>query len=90
MSQLLRAIPDNAAVLLVAMWIRLPSVGPGSVLADIIGSERHTIPVRLTKIFRQAASSQIIVNAHRINQGQMPLMREDGTSDFYVIPADRS
>jgi ATP-dependent exoDNAse (exonuclease V) alpha subunit len=56
-------------------------------LNSSIGSER--IPtVRLTEIFRQAATSQIIVNAHRINQGQMPLMREEGTSDFYVIPAD--
>jgi exodeoxyribonuclease V alpha subunit len=87
MSQLLRAIPENAAVLLVGDVDQLPSVGPGSVLADIITSER--IPtVRLTEIFRQAATSQIIVNAHRINQGQMPLMREDGTSDFYVIAAD--
>jgi exodeoxyribonuclease V alpha subunit len=87
MSQLLRAIPENAAVLLVGDVNQLPSVGPGSVLADIIGSER--IPtVRLTENFRQAATSQIIVNAHRINQGQMPLMREDGSSDFYVIAAD--
>ena len=53
MSQLLRAIPDNAAVLLVGDVDQLPSVGPGSVLADIIASER--IPtVRLTEIFRQA------------------------------------
>src|ERR687887_975836 len=87
MSQLLRAIPDQAAVLLVGDVDQLPSVGPGSVLADIIASER--IPtVRLTEIFRQAATSQIIVNAHRINQGQMPLMREDSQSDFYVIAAD--
>ena len=87
MSQLLRAIPENAAVLLVGDVDQLPSVGPGSVLADIITSER--IPtVTLTEIFRQAATSQIIVNAHRINQGQMPLLREDGQSDFYVIPAD--
>src|SRR5437867_4444673 len=87
MSQLLRAIPDHAAVLLVGDVDQLPSVGPGSVLADIITSER--IPtVRLTEIFRQAVTSQIIVNAHRINQGQMPLIREDGTSDFYVIAAD--
>ena len=42
----------------------------------------------LTEIFRQAATSQIIVNAHRINQGQLPIMREESTSDFYVIPAD--
>ena len=87
MSQLLRAIPDKAAVLLVGDVDQLPSVGPGAVLADIIASER--IPtVTLTEIFRQAATSQIIVNAHRINQGQLPLMREDSHSDFYVIPAD--
>jgi exodeoxyribonuclease V alpha subunit len=87
MSQLLRAIPDKAAVLLVGDVDQLPSVGPGSVLADIITSGR--IPtVTLTEIFRQAATSQIIVNAHRINQGQLPAMREDGQSDFYVIPAD--
>src|SRR2546427_2135116 len=87
MSQLLRAIPNNAAVLLVGDVDQLPSVGPGTVLADIIASGR--IPtVTLTEIFRQAATSQIIVNAPRVNQGQMPLMREDGPSDFYVIPAD--
>src|SRR2546422_2477772 len=87
MHQLLRAIPDDAAVLMVGDVDQLPSVGPGAVLADLIAS--GSIPtVTLTEIFRQAASSQIIVNAHRINQGQMPLMREDGQSDFYVIPAD--
>lgn len=87
MSQLLRAMPETAAVLLVGDVDQLPSVGPGSVLADIIGSAR--IPtVRLTEIFRQAATSQIIVNAHRMNQGQLPLMQEDSASDFYVIPAD--
>jgi exodeoxyribonuclease V alpha subunit len=87
MSQLLRAIPDNAAVVLVGDVDQLPSVGPGSVLADMIASERMPT-VRLTEIFRQAATSQIIVNAHRINQGQLPAMREDSSSDFYVIPAD--
>src|SRR3989442_8618548 len=87
MSQLLRAIPDNAAVLLVGDVDQLPSVGPGAVLAAVIGSSRLPT-VTLTEIFRQAVTSQIIVNAHRINQGQMPLMREDGSSDFYVIPAD--
>jgi exodeoxyribonuclease V alpha subunit len=87
MQQLLRAIPNNAAVLLVGDVDQLPSVGPGAVLADIIASER--IPtVTLTEIFRQAATSQIIVNAHRINQGQMPMLREESSSDFYVIPAD--
>jgi exodeoxyribonuclease V alpha subunit len=87
MSQLLRAIPDKAGVLLVGDVDQLPSVGPGAVLADVITSER--IPtVTLTEIFRQAATSQIIVNAHRINQGQLPVMREESKSDFYVIPAD--
>jgi len=87
MSQLLRAIPDHAAVLLVGDVDQLPSVGPGAVLADII-SARRLPTVTLTEIFRQAATSQIIVNAHRMNQGQLPVMREDGQSDFYVIPAD--
>ena len=50
---------------------QLPSVGPGQVLADIIGSGAVPV-VRLTEVFRQAAQSQIIVNAHRINHGQMP------------------
>jgi len=87
MSQLLRAIPDKAAVLLVGDVDQLPSVGPGTVLADIIASGR--IPtVTLTEIFRQAATSQIIVNAHRMNQGQLPIMHDDGQSDFYVIRAN--
>jgi exodeoxyribonuclease V alpha subunit len=87
MHQLLRAIPDNAAVLLVGDVDQLPSVGPGAVLADIITS--GCIPtVTLTEIFRQAATSQIIVNAHRINQGHLPVMRDERGSDFYVILAD--
>jgi exodeoxyribonuclease V alpha subunit len=87
MAQLLRAIPDKAAVLLVGDVDQLPSVGPGTVLADIIASGR--IPtVTLTEIFRQAATSQIIVNAHRMNQGQLPIMHDDGQSDFYVIRAN--
>jgi exodeoxyribonuclease V alpha subunit len=87
MAQLLRAIPAPAAVLLVGDVDQLPSVGPGAVLADIITSGR--IPtVTLTEIFRQAASSQIIVNAHRINRGQMPATPETSDTDFYVITAD--
>ena len=92
MHQLLRAIPDQAAVLLVGDVDQLPSVGPGSVLSDIITS--GCIPtVTLTEIFRQAATSQIIVNAHRINQGKMPVESDDTESDqpvrdFYVIPAE--
>jgi exodeoxyribonuclease V alpha subunit len=91
MHQLLRAIPDPAAVLLVGDVDQLPSVGAGAVLADIIAS--GCVPtVRLTEIFRQAAASQIIVNAHRINQGQMPEMKApadpEAETDFYVIPAE--
>jgi exodeoxyribonuclease V alpha subunit len=93
MHQLLRAVPDQAAILMVGDVDQLPSVGPGSVLSDIITSGR--IPtVTLTEIFRQAATSQIIVNAHRINQGKMPVepdAAEDGEEiirDFYVIPAE--
>ena len=88
MNQLLKAVPDSAALLLVGDVDQLPSVGPGAVLSDIISS--GVIPVvRLTEIFRQAATSKIIVNAHRINQGQMPLpaQKEAELSDFYFIPA---
>jgi len=70
-NQLFRAVPEHAAMLLVGDVDQLPSVGPGSVLAEIIGSER--VPtVRLTEIFRQAESSRIVVNAHRINRGESP------------------
>jgi exodeoxyribonuclease V alpha subunit len=87
MNQLLRAVPDHCAVLLVGDVDQLPSVGPGAVLADLIGS--GAVPtVRLTKIFRQAASSKIIVNAHRINQGQMPERPGAAESDFYFIGSD--
>ncbi len=87
MNQLLRAVPAHCALLLVGDVDQLPSVGPGSVLADMIGS--GAVPtVKLTEIFRQAASSRIIVNAHRINQGQMPEATGKTESDFYFIPAD--
>ena len=87
MNQLLRAVPDHCAVLLVGDVDQLPSVGPGAVLADMIGS--GAVPtLRLTEIFRQAAASKIIVNAHRINQGLMPERSETAQSDFYFIDAD--
>jgi exodeoxyribonuclease V alpha subunit len=88
MNQVLRAIPSHAALLLVGDVDQLPSVGPGTVLADLIDSQRITT-VRLTEIFRQAASSRIIVNAHRINQGKMPERpREGEESDFYFVEAE--
>ena len=88
MNKLLSAVPSRAALMIVGDVDQLPSVGPGAVLADIIDS--GVVPtVRLTEIFRQAASSRIIINAHRINKGEMPLKAE-GTelSDFYFIPAE--
>jgi exodeoxyribonuclease V alpha subunit len=87
MNQFLRAIPDRAGLLIVGDVDQLPSVGPGAVLADMIDSGR--IPtVCLTEIFRQAKTSQIIVNAHRINQGRIPRPDPDQQpSDFYVIAA---
>jgi exodeoxyribonuclease V alpha subunit len=87
MQALSKSIPDQAALLIVGDIDQLPSVGPGQVLADIIGS--GAIPVvRLTEVFRQAAASRIIVNAHRINRGSMPdLYPPSGDSDFYFVPA---
>jgi exodeoxyribonuclease V alpha subunit len=86
MRALLRALPDQAALLLVGDVDQLPSVGPGQVLADIIAS--GAVPViRLTEVFRQAAASRIITNAHRINQGLMPEMTVPEGSDFYFIEA---
>ena len=88
MQALLKAIPDNAALLIVGDIDQLPSVGPGQVLADVIAS--GSVPVvRLTEVFRQAAQSKIIASAHRINQGSMPdLARPEGDSDFYFVQAD--
>ena len=87
MRSLLQALPDAAALLIVGDVDQLPSVGPGQVLADIIGS--GAIPVvRLTEIFRQAAQSQVIVNAHRINHGQMPDLTVQEGSDFFFVEAD--
>jgi exodeoxyribonuclease V alpha subunit len=88
MHALLKAVPDHAALLIVGDIDQLPSVGPGQVLADVIGS--GAIPVvRLTEVFRQAAQSKIITSAHRINQGQLPdLTKPDGERDFYFVPAE--
>ena len=84
MQAVLRAIPRRAALILVGDVDQLPSVGPGQVLADIITS--GILPVmRLTEIFRQAAESRIIINAHRINSGQMPLPTDEPQSDFHVV-----
>ena len=83
---LLAALPDRAAMLIVGDVDQLPSVGPGQVLADIIAS--NSVPVvRLTEVFRQAAQSRVIVNAHRINAGRMPELDAAPDSDFFFIDA---
>ena len=88
MHALLKAVPDHAALLIVGDIDQLPSVGPGQVLADVIASTVAPV-VRLTEVFRQAAMSRIIVNAHRINEGAIPdLDKPQGDSDFYFVPAD--
>ena len=88
MNALLKAVPEHAALLLVGDVDQLPSVGPGQVLADIIASGR--LPVaRLTEVFRQAAESRIIVNAHRINRGEMPRSAEGGREQRLLHGRDR-
>ena len=87
MQSLLKAVPDPTALLIVGDIDQLPSVGPGQVLADIIGSGAVPV-VRLTEVFRQAAESRIITSAHQINEGRLPdLSPPDGETDFYFVPA---
>jgi exodeoxyribonuclease V alpha subunit len=89
MKGLASALPDHARLLLVGDIDQLPSVGAGSVLGDVLRSEVAHV-VRLTEIFRQAQESHIVVNAHRINRGQMPELppRAPGQLvDFYAIEA---
>ena len=88
MRSLLAAVPDKAALLIVGDTDQLPSVGPGQVLADLIASD--TVPVvRLTEVFRQAAQSRIVTNAHGINRGAIPDLRPPaGDTDFYFVRAD--
>lgn len=89
MSHLLKSIPDTCSLMLVGDVDQLPSVGPGAVLANLI--ESGTLPtVRLTEIFRQAAQSQIVVNAHKINRGLMPDYKPVAgqKTDFYFLEAE--
>jgi exodeoxyribonuclease V alpha subunit len=86
MRSLLASLPDKAALVIVGDVDQLPSVGPGQVLGDIIASDAVPV-VRLTEVFRQAATSRVIVNAHRINRGQMPELAAVEGSDFYFVDA---
>ncbi|MDE3045926.1 MAG: ATP-dependent RecD-like DNA helicase [Verrucomicrobiota bacterium] len=84
---LLRAIPNRARVLFVGDIDQLPSVGPGTVLRDLIASGLIGVTC-LTEIFRQAKGSKIITNAHKINQGEFPEIYTDPKSDFHFIEAE--
>lgn len=90
MSYLLDCIYLGTKLILVGDSDQLPSVGPGSVLQDLIASEK-IVTVHLDKIFRQAAKSKIIVNAHRVNNGkgfiskEDPELEKDSKQDFYFI-----
>jgi exodeoxyribonuclease V alpha subunit len=87
MNSLLRALPESAGLLLVGDVDQLPPVGPGTALRNII--ESGVVPVvRLTEVFRQASNSQIILNAHRINEGLMPEVNEN-SSDFFFVEREQ-
>ncbi|HSV75269.1 MAG TPA: ATP-dependent RecD-like DNA helicase [Chthonomonadales bacterium] len=89
---LLKAAPDGAQIVFVGDPDQLPSVGPGNVLGDIVQS--GVVPVcRLTTVFRQAARSLIITNAHRVNRGEMPMLpapRERGDADCAMVEVEDS
>jgi len=87
MYHLVKAVPPRAGLILVGDINQLPSVGPGSVLRDVIDSGRFPV-VTLTEIFRQARESRIVTNAHLVNQGKFPDIRRPPAgqdADFYFI-----
>ncbi|MGI6201301.1 MAG: ATP-dependent RecD-like DNA helicase [Christensenellales bacterium] len=87
MLNLLKSVPDGAFLLLVGDSDQLPSVGPGNVLKDLLASGE--VPAAtLTQIYRQALTSRIITNAHRINDGRMPDLSTDPKGDFFFLKAE--
>ncbi len=84
MHALLKAIPSKTRLIIVGDSDQLPSVGPGTILKDLIESKRVPVCV-LTEIFRQAKDSAIITNAHRINQGEFPNLYPGKKSDFRFV-----
>lgn len=86
-NNLLKAVRPGTHLLFVGDIDQLPSVGAGDVLRDLIASGVAAV-TRLTTIFRQAEDSQIITNAHRINQGQAPFFAKGEQGDFYLFPAE--
>ncbi|MDF2540077.1 MAG: ATP-dependent exonuclease alpha subunit - helicase superfamily er [Herbinix sp.] len=89
MNSLLKAIPQSMRLILVGDIDQLPSVGAGNVLRDIIESGRFPV-IRLTRIFRQAQTSRIIMNAHRINQGKVPDISNGKDTDFFFVPMEEA
>lgn len=87
MYNLLKAIPTHMRLILVGDVDQLPSVGAGNVLRDIIDSGQIPV-VRLTRIFRQAQSSRIVMNAHAVNQGRYPDTSNGKDSDFFFMPVE--
>lgn len=83
MSALMKAVVEGQRLVLIGDADQLPSVGAGNVLKDIITSERLPV-VRLIQIFRQASKSAIVMNAHRINKGEYPVVNEKGTDFFFM------
>lgn len=88
MNALLKAVPIGCRLILVGDVNQLPSVGAGNVLKDIISSHRFPV-VKLTKIFRQAAESDIVLNAHKINAGET-LLLDNKSRDFFLLKRDSS
>lgn len=84
MNALLKAVPPGMRLILVGDIDQLPSVGAGNVLRDIIDSDCFPV-IRLTRIFRQAQTSRIIMNAHRINEGKLPDISNGKDTDFFYI-----
>ncbi len=87
MFQLIKAAPMGATIIFVGDINQLPSVGPGNVLRDIIASGAVPV-VELVEVFRQAAESDIICNAHMINKGEFPVIRKGLKTDFFFFKQD--
>ena len=89
MNSLLKAIPESMRLTLVGDTDQLPSVGAGNVLRDVIDSGRFPV-IRLTRIFRQAQESRIIMSAHRINEGKMPDLSNGRDTDFFFLEEEEA
>ena len=89
MNSLLKAVPEHMRLIFVGDIDQLPSVGAGNVLRDMIDSEVFPV-IRLTRIFRQAQTSRIIMNAHRINAGKAPDLTNGKDTDFFFMEQEES